>query len=220
MPLAGSAPAAGALTSAPASLNFGSVQAGTPKTISETLTNSGGTSLTITQANLSGAGFSLTGLTLPVALGAGQSTTFSVTFTPQSSGAASGSLVIASNATNPTLSIPLSANVATAGVLSTSDSSLDFGSVQVRGSTTQSETLTNSGGTSVTISQAKVSGTGFSATGLSLPMTLKPGQSFTFGAAFLLQRADRPPDRSRWSLTLPIPRLPSHSLERQPLPAS
>jgi hypothetical protein len=47
--------------------------------------------------------------------------------------------------------------------------------------TIQSETLTNSGGSSVTVSQANVSGSGFSVTGLSLPLTLTPGQSFTFG---------------------------------------
>lgn len=184
VPLAGSAVTAGAMTAAPASLTFGNMQVGTPKTLSETLTNSGGSSLTITQANLSGAGFSMTGLTLPLTLGAGQGATFSVTFTPQSSGAATGSLAIGSDASNSTLNIPLAANTATAGVLSTSDSSLDFGSVQVNGTTTQPETLTNSGGTSVTITQAKVSGAAFSVTGLSLPMTLTPGQSFTFGAAF------------------------------------
>ncbi len=184
VPLAANVVTAGSLTSTPGSLNFGSVAVGTPKTISETLTNSGGSSVSITQANISGTGFTLTGLSLPASLGAGQSTTFSVTFTPQSGGGATGSLAIASNATNTTLNIPLSANVASAGVLSTSDSSLTFGNVQIGGSATQSETLTNSGGTSVTISQAKVSGTGFSATGLNLPMTLSPGQSFTFGTVF------------------------------------
>ena len=184
VPLTGSAATAGALTSTPSSLNFGAGQVGTPQTLAETLTNSGGSSLTITQANLSGAGFTMTGLTLPVALAAGQSTTFNVTFTPSGSGAASGSLAIASNASNSSLSIPLTANVATPGVLSTSDSSLSFGSVPVNGTGSQTETLTNSGGTNVNITQAKVSGTGFSVTGLTLPMTLKPGQSFTFGAAF------------------------------------
>ncbi len=184
VPLTASAATAGTLTSTPSSLNFGTGQVGTPQTLSETLTNTGGSSLTITQANLSGAGFTMTGLTLPVALAAGQSTTFNVTFTPQSSGAASGSLAIASNASNSNLSVPLTGNVATPGVLSTSDSSLSFGSVQVNGTASQTETLTNSGGTNVTITQAQVSGTGFSVTGLTLPMTLKPGQSFTFGAAF------------------------------------
>ena len=176
---------AGALTSAPASLSFGSVQTSNPKTIAETLTNSGGSSISITQANLTGAGFTLSGLTLPITLSAGQSKTFNVTFTPQAGRSTNGSLSIASNASNPTLGIPLVANSAPApGVLSTSDSSLTFGSVQVAGSATQSETLTNTGASSVTVTQATVSGTGFRITGLSLPMTLSPGQSFTFGTVF------------------------------------
>ena len=176
---------AGALTSSPASLSFGSVQTGNPKTVAETLTNSGGSSISITQANMTGAGFTLSGLTLPITLSAGQSKTFNVTFTPQAGGSTNGSLSIASNASNPTLGIPLVANSAPApGVLSTSDSSLTFGSVQVAGSATQSETLTNTGASSVTVTQATVSGTGFRITGLSLPMTLSPGQSFTFGAVF------------------------------------
>jgi hypothetical protein len=184
VPIAANGVTAGALTSAPASLSFGSVQAGNPKTIAATLTNSGGSSISITQANLTGAGFTLSGLTLPITLGAGQSKTFNVTFTPQAGGSNNGSLSIASNASNPTLGIPMVANSATSGVLSTSDSSLTFGSVQVAGSATQSETLTNTGASSVTVTQATVSGTGFRITGLSLPMTLSPGQSFTFGAVF------------------------------------
>jgi Abnormal spindle-like microcephaly-assoc'd, ASPM-SPD-2-Hydin len=184
VPITGSGVTAGSLVSAPATLSFGSVQASSPKTIAETLTNSGGSSISITQANISGAGFTLSGLTLPVTLAAGQNTTFNVIFTPQSGGSASGNLSIVSNASNPSLSIPLAASSATPGVLSTSDSSLTFGSVPVNGSATQSETLTNTGGTSVTVTQATVSGSAFRTSGLSLPLTLSPGQSFTFGAVF------------------------------------
>jgi Abnormal spindle-like microcephaly-assoc'd, ASPM-SPD-2-Hydin len=184
LPVSAQAITSGALISTPASVNFGTVPTGTPKTISETLTNSGSTSLTLTQASLSGAGFTLKGLALPLTLAPGQSTTFTVIFTPPSGGGASGGLTIASNATNATLNIPLAANVTTAGILSTSDSSLDFGNVPVNGTGTQAETLTNTGGTSVTITQAKVTGTAFSISGLSLPLTLAPGQSFIFGTAF------------------------------------
>ncbi len=184
MPITASGVTAGALASSPASLSFGSVQASNPKTVAGTLTNSGGSSISITQANISGTGFTLSGLTLPLTLAAGQSKSFNVTFTPQAGGSASGSLAIVSNASNPTLSIPLTASSATPGVLSTSDSSLTFGSVPVAGSATQSETLTNTGGSTVTVTQANVSGSAFKTSGLSLPLTLSPGQSFTFGAVF------------------------------------
>jgi Abnormal spindle-like microcephaly-assoc'd, ASPM-SPD-2-Hydin len=184
IPLTASGLTVGSLTSAPSTLNFGNVQVGNNQTLSETLTNTGSSTITISQAGLSVAGFALSGLTLPATLAAGQSTTFNVTFTPQSSGATSGSLSIGSNASNASLTVPLTANAATAGVLSTSDSSLNFASVPVNTSATQSETLTNTGGSSVTITQANVTGPAFRITGLNLPLTLTPGQSFTFGSVF------------------------------------
>jgi hypothetical protein len=184
IPLAATAVTAGSLTSAPSTLNFGSVQVGTPKTLSARLTNAGGSAVTLSQANVTGAGFTLTGVSLPAILPAGQSKTLSVTFTPQSTGSASGSLAIVSDASNASLAIPLTASVAGAGALSTSDSSLDFSNVPVNSTNTLSETLTNTGGTSVTVTQANVSGTGFKVTGLTLPLTLAAGQSFTFGAVF------------------------------------
>ena len=36
----------------------------------------------------------------------------------------------------------------------------------------------------MTVTQTNVTGTGFSVTGLTLPLTLSPGQSFTFGAVY------------------------------------
>jgi len=184
IPLVATGAGLGSLTSAPSSLNFGSVQVVTPKTVSATLTNAGSSSVTLSQANVTGVGFTVSGLNVPAILAAGQSKTLSVTFTPQSAGSASGSLSIVSDASNTSLAIPLSATTATAGALSTSDSSLDFSSVQVGSTNTLSETLTNTGGANVTVTQANASGTGFRVTGLSLPLTLRAGQSFTFGAVF------------------------------------
>ena len=180
----GAAAAGSSLSSTPSSVGFGNVQLGTPKTVSGTLTNSGSASITIAQAKVIGTGFAVGGLNLPATLASGQSRAFNVTFTPQSGGSASGSLSIVSDASNATLTIPLSANTATIGALSTSDSSLDFSSVPVGSTNTLSETLSNTGGSSVTVTQANVIGTGFKVTGLSLPMTLSPGQSFTFGTVF------------------------------------
>ncbi|MBZ5550008.1 MAG: choice-of-anchor D domain-containing protein, partial [Acidobacteriia bacterium] len=184
VPLSGTGVAQGQLSPNPSSFSFGNVQTGSSKSLSGTLTNSGGTSLTISAATASGSGFSLSGLTVPVTLNAGQSTSFTVLFAPTSSGAASGSISITSNGANPNLSIPLSGTGVTPGTLSANPTSLSFGSVQVGNSSSKSETVTNTGGSSVTISQANVTGAAFSLSGLTLPTTLSSNQSVTFTVTF------------------------------------
>src|SRR5208282_976944 len=185
VPLSGTGLTPGQLGSNPTSFSFGNIQDGTSKSLSGTLTNTGGTTLTISAASASGTGFSLSGLTPPVTLTAGQSTSFTVLFSPTTSGAASGSVSITSNGSNPNLSIPLSGTGVTQGTLGTNPTSLAFGSVQVGNSTSLSETLTNTGGSSLTISAATASGSGFSLSGLaSLPLTLTAGQSTSFTVHF------------------------------------
>jgi hypothetical protein len=187
--LSGTGVSAGSLTASPSTVSFGTIQTGKNQTASETLTNSGGSSVTITQAAATGSGFSISGLTLPLTLTAGQSTSFTVAFAPQTSGAVTGSVAITSNASNSTLSVGLSGTGISTGTLTATPSSLSMGSVQVGNSAGLSETLTNSGGSSVTISQANVTGAGFSTPGLDLPVTLNAGQSLTFTAVFTPQSA-------------------------------
>jgi ribosomal protein L11 len=168
----------------PSSLAFGNVQVGSTSSQPETLVNTGGSNVTISQGAASGPGFSISGLALPVTLSAGQSTSFTVLFSPTVSGAASGSVNITSNAPNPNLSIPLSGTGQAAGTLAANPTTLAFGSVQVNGSANLSETLTNTSTSTITISQANLTGTGFSISGLSLPLTLTANQSVTFSATF------------------------------------
>jgi len=184
IPLSGNGAADGALSASPSSVNFGSVVVGNNDTVTETLTNSGGSSLKITAATASGAGFSLTGITLPVTLNSGQSVSFSVKFAPTSAGNATGSVTVTSDGSNPTLTIPLSGKGAAEGALAPSPSSVNFGSVQVGTNQTISETLTNSGGSNVQITAASASGTGFSISGLALPATLSAGQTVSFTVKF------------------------------------
>jgi Abnormal spindle-like microcephaly-assoc'd, ASPM-SPD-2-Hydin len=184
--LSGNGLAAGSLVATPSSLSFGNDQDGNAQTLSETLTNTGGSSVDITQATVTGAGFSITGLNLPLTLTAGQSSpTFNVVFTPQTAGAVNGNLSITSNASNPTLAIPLSGTGVTPGLLTASSTSLSFGNVQTGNTKSLAETLTNSGGSSLKITQANVTGAGLSVTGLNLPLTLGPGQSsLSFNVVF------------------------------------
>ena len=91
----------------PASVGFGNVAIGGTSTQTAIVTGSGNSSTTITQAAASGTGFSVSGPTLPVTLAPNQTASFTVTFNPAISGAASGSVALTSNALTP-LSIPLS----------------------------------------------------------------------------------------------------------------
>ena len=184
LPVSGTGLAQGSLSANPASVNFSNVVVGNNQSIPETLTNSSGSSVTITQAVATGAGFSISGLNLPVTLAGGQSTTFNVVFTPQSAGSVSGNLAVVSNASNPTLNIPLAGSAVQPGILTPTLPSINFGSVQVGNNKSLSETITNTGGSDVTITQAKATGTGFSINGINPPLTLTPGGSITFNVVF------------------------------------
>src|SRR6266478_2749259 len=91
------------LTASPASLSFGNVTVGSSAMQTVTLTNTGSSSVSISQVNVP-AGFLTSGLA--VTLGAGQTATFSVVFAPTSSGSVTGNANVVSNASSP-VTIPL-----------------------------------------------------------------------------------------------------------------
>src|SRR3989454_10456321 len=68
--------------------------------------------------------------------------------------------------------------------ISVTPPSASFGNVGVGTRNTYAFTMTNSGSASVTVSQANVSGSGLSVGGLSLPLTLTPGQKTSFSVVF------------------------------------
>jgi len=178
---------ASSLGASPAIVNFGDVQVGNNQRQNITLTNWSSSSVTISQVSASGMGFRVTGLSPPVTLAAGQSTSFIATFTPSSAGSVAGNLAIRSNASDNLLTIALSGTGATVGALTSNPASIGFGSVQLGRSLTRSETLTNSGGSSINICGATVEGVGFGTSGLNLPTTLNAGQSLTFDVTFTPQ---------------------------------
>jgi len=174
-------PPPAALTMNPASLSFGAVTVGTKSSLSVTLSNTGGSDLTISALTLPGAPFSVSGIAAPKTISAGQSATMNVTYAPSSAGSNSGSIVITSNDSKSPATIPLSGTATTApvGQLTLSPTSLNFGNVNVSGSSTLTSTLTNSGQAAANISQVNVTGAGFTVSGLTAPATLNPGNSVT-----------------------------------------
>jgi Abnormal spindle-like microcephaly-assoc'd, ASPM-SPD-2-Hydin len=100
IPLSGTGTASGQLTLSPTSIAFGNVTVGSNSTTTGSL-GASGASVTVTSAASSNSEFALTGISLPTTIAAGKSVAYSVTFTPQSSGTASGTLSFASSASKP-----------------------------------------------------------------------------------------------------------------------
>jgi hypothetical protein len=170
-----------------ASLNLGSVLVGSSSSQSVLLTNNGTANLSISQISAQGTGFAATGLALPVTVPAGQSASLAVSFSPLTAGSATGSVTVLSNAANtPSAKIALSgAGTAQTLQLSASASNLNFGNILVgTASSSSAVTFTNTGNTSVSISQVKVTGSGFAASGISVPSSLTPGKIATLMVSF------------------------------------
>jgi hypothetical protein len=169
----------------PSSVSLGSVTTGVTNTQTLTIRNAGTATLTVSQAPLSGTGFSSSGLGLPLAVMAGGSFAFNVGFAPPSAGTFSGSITLISNTPNSPLVIPLNGTGLAATLqLSASPASLSFGSLTTGASTAQTVTISNTGNSSVSISQISASGTGFNISGVALPLSLAAGQSTSLSVTF------------------------------------
>jgi hypothetical protein len=147
-----------ALTLSQPQLTFGTVSVNSNGTLSETLTNSGASSVTVSQATLTSTGFSLSGLALPLALAPRQSTTFSVVFAPTSVGATTSSLLLVNDGGSP-LMVSLSGTGA-----AVSPNTFSISGTISPATNGSGATVTLSGATSL-ITSADSSGT-FSFTGL------------------------------------------------------
>ncbi len=169
----------------PASIAFGNVTIGAPNSQTIVLQNNGTAALTISQASVSGAGFSMSGLAIPATIAAGSSTTFNVAFGPAAAGTISGSVSLVSNAPGSPTAIPLSGTgVAVTKLLGSSTTGVAFGNVAVGSNSSQNVTLTNSGNSTVTISSVNVTGTGYSSSGVTAGQTIGAGQTATLGVTF------------------------------------
>jgi hypothetical protein len=175
------------LTVSPTAVNFGNVPLNVASKQSVTLTSTGTAPVTISAATVSGPPFTVSGATFPMTLNPNQSVTLGVQFNPTATGAASGQLTLTSDSTtSATTNIQLHGTgiAATTPQLTVSTNSLAFGNVAVNSSATLPVTLTSSGTAAVTISAADLSGTGFTDSGATFPMTLNPSQSVTLQVKF------------------------------------
>ena len=174
------------LTLSASSLSFGSTTVGSTVTRTLILTSSGNAPLTITAVPVNGAAFSILNTALPATLQPNQQLTVTVEFQPAAAGTDTGSLSVTSDDPGGAAIVSLggSAAATTTPQLTVNPSAVNFGSVPLNTTATQTVTLTSGGSGSVTVSADSLSGAGFAASGLSFPLTLAPGQTATLHLSF------------------------------------
>jgi len=176
--------AAGTLSFSPASALFGNLQVGTTKAIALNITNTGTASVVISKESLQANGFTLTGLTLPLTLAPGARLTFTVKFAPLTAGTITGHVVFSSNATNNLVYFPLT-GTGVARALTITPSTVNFGSVPLGTTVSQTEQLKNTGATNMTISGGQLAGgSQFKLCALSYPFSLAAGQAVNCTLSF------------------------------------
>jgi hypothetical protein len=170
------------VTASPASLSFGQVPVGTTSKLSVNLTNNCLCPQKVAGLQITGAAFDVSDPPPAVTLASGQTITLNVSFTPQAPGVVAGSVMV----DGPYVNIPITgtgASSTTTGTLSVTPGTLNFGSIALGATATQTSSLTATGG-SVTVTSASSSNGQFAISGVSLPVTIPAGQSVSFGVVF------------------------------------
>jgi len=96
------------LIPSPSSLSFGNIATGNKSALIVTLSDSGGAVIDISNINISGPGFSVSGVPVGTLLNPGESASLNVTFAPVADGLASGSVTVSSDASDSPVVIGLS----------------------------------------------------------------------------------------------------------------
>ena len=174
----------GYVSATPVSAQFGNVPIGTRNTQTVQLKNTGATTLTVSSLTPKGTGISVSGPTVPFSLLVGGVANLTVAFLPTVAGTVSGSVTIASNALDSSLSVAVTGTGVTATrVIAANPASIAFGNVTLNTTVERQIYVTNTGNSSLYISGHTVSGAGFTAIASS-GVTLAPGQGMTFKADF------------------------------------
>jgi hypothetical protein len=92
----------GALAVSPSTLSFGNVPVGNSSSLTGTLSASTA-DVTVSSVSWGGSGYSVSGVTFPMSVAAGQSAQYTVTFTPTAAGSSPGSISFLSNASDASL---------------------------------------------------------------------------------------------------------------------
>ena len=170
----------------PSSVNFGSIVANRKISQTVSVANTGNTSVNISQVNVSNSQFSVSGLTMPLSLPVGQSSSFQVWFNATAMGNATGTLTVHTDTgvTSEQVALAGTATTAPQQIGLTPATSLNIGSVTVGTTAKGIVTISNVGGSNLTISSISASGNPFTVSGLTTPSSIAPGASNSFNVTY------------------------------------
>jgi outer membrane protein assembly factor BamB len=189
---------------APPAVDFGSAASGTQLSVTVTFSNIGSASLTLGAPTLPSPPFAATGVpSAGTTLQPGASATVTLTFSPPEPGSYRDHLVVSS--TGGDVDLPLVAAATAPGRLDIAPLALDFGDVEVGSQKTLSFTVTNGGGTALTITRSKELSAGayVARAALDEGSSLLPGQTVRLPIEFAPISAG--PQAGAWSLNSNAP---------------
>src|SRR5277367_116190 len=169
----------------PGTFNFGNMAVGKKVSQTATVTNTGNATASLSAVTVNSAQFSVTGLTLPFSLPAGQSSTFQVWFDPTATGNFTGTMTLQTGSGVSSGQVTLSgAATPLPQQISLSTTSLNLGTATVGSTDSGALTISNTGGANLLISLISVNGTPFGVSGLTTPNTIVPGANATLKVSF------------------------------------
>src|SRR5215831_12042391 len=182
---------ASSLSSSPSSVSFGTVTLGNKVTRTLAITSVATSGVTVSKATMSNAEFSISSLVLPFSVNKGATTYFAIGFKPTASGTVTGTLTLTSSNGAVLLTVSLSGTGAGSGSssststapLTSTPSSVSYGSVAVGNKLTQTLMIKNVTSSSVSVSSISISNSAFSSS-LTVPFSIAAGATSYFAVGF------------------------------------
>jgi hypothetical protein len=170
----------------PNALTFQNVIVGQKNTQTVQISNAGNAELDVSSISLTGAGFSLGSIAVPLQIAPGANKSFTVSFAPTAvTNLAKATISIASNdGVSPTNLVVQGTAIKAGASWEISAGSLTFSGVAVQSSQSQNVVLSNNGNVAVTINSVAVAGNGFSTSGINAGTVINPNQAINFQVTF------------------------------------
>lgn len=167
------------------SLNFQTVAVGQALSKTFTISNTGTAPVQISAISVSNKEFALAGPSVPRTILPANSVVYTLTFAPTTSGLASANVNVSTDAVANARLIALAGKGAAAFAnLAITPSSVSFGNLPLKSTTTQVVTLQNTGDGNLSLQGVTLSGAGFGYSDLSPGFAIAPNQTITFKVWF------------------------------------